>query len=88
MDGWSIVFSYLTTACSNPHNLLYDEAHPVKQLKVYERNQALVEQIISDQTCTCLGLCAVLLRYFDPIGAYGSVDISEKRQRSPNNLVP
>ena len=86
MDGLSIVF-YLTTACSNPYDLLYVEAHPVRQWKAYERNQAVVEEIISDQTYTCLGLCVVLLRYFDPFGANRSGDISEKRQRIPNNLV-
>ena len=58
-----------------------DSANP------YASTKQIVERIITD-TAECGWLSAVLLRYFNPVGAHDSGLIGESPQGIPNNLMP
>lgn len=83
-----IIFSSSATIYGTPHYLPYDEAHPVSPVNVYGRTKAIVEGIIIDWAATDATRSAVLLRYFNPVGAHESGDIGEDPKGIPNNLVP
>ena len=48
----------------------------------------MIEQIMSDTCKANKKLCAIALRYFNPIGAHGSGLIGESPNDIPNNLMP
>lgn len=55
----------------------------------YSRTKAICEQIIQDAAASSpVGLQAILLRYFNPIGAHPSGMIGENPHGIPNNLMP
>lgn len=55
----------------------------------YSRTKAICEQIIQDAAAASqVGLRAVLLRYFNPVGAHESGMIGENPHGIPNNLMP
>ena len=54
----------------------------------YGRTKGMIEQIIIDECNANVSLKAVLLRYFNPIGADESGLIGEDPNGIPNNLVP
>lgn len=55
----------------------------------YSRTKAICEQIIQDAAATSeVGLRAVLLRYFNPVGAHESGMIGENPRGIPTNLMP
>ncbi|XP_023657835.1 UDP-glucose 4-epimerase isoform X1 [Paramormyrops kingsleyae] len=99
----SIVFSSSATVYGEPQHLPIDEAHPVGGCtNPYGKTKYFIEEMIQDQCRSqrvpvCLSrehsLCvcdwnAVLLRYFNPIGAHSSGEIGEDPQGIPNNLMP
>jgi len=53
----------------------YDEAHPTNPTSVYGRTKLMSEHIISDWAATHTDAAAVLLRYFNPVGAHASTRI-------------
>lgn len=84
----NIVFSSSATVYGLPHYLPYDEAHPLAPVNPYGRTKYFIEGIIRDWAATDLNKSAMLLRYFNPVGAHQSGDIGEDPQGIPNNLVP
>ncbi len=55
----------------------------------YSRTKAICEQIIQDTVAASqVGLRAVLLRYFNPVGAHESGMIGENPHGIPTNLMP
>jgi UDP-glucose 4-epimerase len=48
----------------------------------------MVEDMIRDWTAATPGASAVLLRYFNPVGAHASGQIGEDPRGVPNNLMP
>lgn len=84
----TIVFSSSATVYGKPHYLPYDEAHPCAPVNPYGRTKYFIEQILSDWSATDVGKSAMLLRYFNPVGAHKSGKIGEHPQGIPNNLVP
>ena len=91
MDGARcrrIVFSSSATVYGEPHYLPFDEAHPIAPTNPYGRTKAMVETMISDWSTATPGASAVLLRYFNPVGAHVSGQIGEDPQGIPNNLMP
>ena len=84
----TIVFSSSATVYGVPHYLPYDEAHPCAPVNPYGRTKYFIEQILSDWSATAGGKSAMLLRYFNPVGAHKSGKIGEHPQGIPNNLVP
>ena len=50
--------------------------------------KAMIEQIITDEALADPALSAVLLRYFNPVGAHPSGRMGEMPNGIPNNLMP
>lgn len=84
----SIVFSSSATVYGEPIYLPYDEAHPLNPTSPYGRTKLFVEEIIRDWVKSWPEASAVLLRYFNPVGADASGMIGEDPMGIPNNLVP
>ena len=82
-----VIFSSSATVYGEPVYLPYDEAHPLTPTSVYGRTKMIAEHILSDWA-TADGKTAVLLRYFNPVGAHGSATIGEHPDGVPNNLMP
>lgn len=83
-----IVFSSSATVYGEAHYLPFDENHPIAPTNPYGRTKAMVEEVIRDWTLATPGASAVLLRYFNPVGAHESGRIGEDPQGIPNNLMP
>ncbi len=83
-----IVFSSSATVYGEPQNLPIDEAHPCKPTNAYGRTKYMAEQILTDWQTSIQGSSAVLLRYFNPVGAHPSGRIGEGPRDAPNNLMP
>jgi UDP-glucose 4-epimerase len=84
----NIVFSSSATVYGEAVYLPYDEDHPLSQTNPYGRTKFFIEEIIRDWTASWSDASAVLLRYFNPIGADASGRIGEDPNGIPNNLVP
>lgn len=83
-----IVFSSSATVYGEASYLPYDENHPLKPTNPYGRTKYFIEEIIRDWAASCVDTSAVLLRYFNPVGADASGRIGENPNGIPNNLVP
>ncbi len=85
-----LVFSSSATVYGDPQHLPQDEDHPVGVglTNPYGWSKAMNEQIIRDAQAARPRLGAVLLRYFNPIGAHPSGLIGEDPAGVPNNLMP
>ena len=82
-----IIFSSSATVYGEPVYLPYDEAHPLNPTSVYGRTKLVAEQILTDWA-RASGGAAVLLRYFNPVGAHASATLGEDPSDVPNNLMP
>ncbi len=83
-----IVFSSSATVYGEPDYLPYDEHHPLRPQSPYGRSKLMIETIIRDWTSANAGARAILLRYFNPVGAHPSGRIGEDPLGTPNNLMP
>jgi len=83
-----IVFSSSATVYGEAIYLPYDEVHPLQPASPYGRTKYFIEEIIRDWTLSWKDASAVLLRYFNPVGADASGRIGEDPNGIPNNLVP
>lgn len=83
-----IVFSSSATVYGEARYLPFDEAHPIAPTNPYGRTKAMVEDVIGDWANASPHASAVLLRYFNPVGAHESGRIGEDPQGVPNNLMP
>ncbi|MDO4241084.1 MAG: UDP-glucose 4-epimerase GalE [Microbacteriaceae bacterium] len=85
-----LVFSSSATVYGDPQQLPVDENQPVGVglTNPYGWTKAMNEQIIRDAAAQHEGLAAVLLRYFNPVGAHESGLIGEDPSGIPNNLMP
>ncbi len=83
-----IIFSSSATVYGEPQYLPCDEAHPTAPMSVYGRTKLMAEQVIADWAAARRTAAAVLLRYFNPVGAHKSGDIGEDPNDIPNNLMP
>lgn len=84
----SLVFSSSCTVYGQPEKLPVNENSPIlPALSPYGNTKQICEEIISDNTLST-GLNAILLRYFNPIGAHETALIGELPLGVPNNLVP
>lgn len=85
----NFVFSSSCTVYGQPKNLPVSEDAPVQQANSpYGYTKQVSEQIIMDVIKSGSEINAVLLRYFNPIGAHPSALIGELPLGVPNNLVP
>lgn len=83
-----IVFSSSATVYGVPHYVPHDEAHPLSPVNPYGRTKLFNEEIIRDWIVAGKGQSAVILRYFNPVGAHESGRIGEDPTGIPNNLMP
>ena len=72
---------------NNPHP--YKEEMPaIQSSSPYGWTKVMIERILTDYVTAHPDFCAVLLRYFNPIGAHESGLIGENPNGVPNNLMP
>ena len=84
----SLVFSSSCTVYGEPDELPVSEAAPIKPAtSPYGNTKQISEEIIRD-TAAYSRFNAILLRYFNPIGAHESALIGELPIGVPNNLIP
>ncbi|XP_068124904.1 UDP-glucose 4-epimerase [Hyperolius riggenbachi] len=84
-----MVFSSSATVYGDPEYLPIDEKHPAGGCtNPYGKTKYFIEEIIKDQCKADEGWSAILLRYFNPVGAHVSGRIGEDPQGPPNNLMP
>ncbi len=84
-----IVFSSSCTVYGQPDVLPVDETAPIKPaLSPYGNTKQICEEIITDTIHAGAAFRAILLRYFNPIGAHPSAEIGELPLGVPQNLIP
>ena len=83
-----IIFSSSATVYGEPVYLPYDEAHPTAPTSVYGRTKLMAEDVLTDWAAARPAASAVLLRYFNPVGAHNSATLGEDPSDIPNNLMP
>lgn len=86
----NIVFSSSATVYGQPEQLPATENTPRQRAtSPYGMTKQICEDILEDTAFSAKGdLCAIALRYFNPIGAHPSSLIGELPKGVPNNLVP
>lgn len=87
----NIVFSSSCTVYGQPtaDHLPVDETAPIQPaLSPYGNTKQINEEVICDEAHADTNLHAILLRYFNPIGAHPSALIGELPNGVPNNLLP
>ncbi|MEQ1554814.1 MAG: UDP-glucose 4-epimerase GalE [Ferruginibacter sp.] len=83
------VFSSSCTVYGNPDIIPVTEESPfLTAASPYGATKQMGEEIVRDTVKSCINLEAVLLRYFNPVGAHPSIAIGELPIGKPQNLVP
>lgn len=84
-----IVFSSSCTVYGEPDINPIDETAPVKKAtSPYGNTKQISEEIITDDIISGAPIKAILLRYFNPVGAHPSALIGELPNGVPQNLIP
>ncbi len=84
-----LVFSSSCTVYGEPDQVPVTESSSIKEAaSVYGYTKQIGERMIGDTINASKGLQAVILRYFNPIGAHPSAHIGELPNGVPENLVP
>ena len=83
-----IVFSSSATVYGEASSPPFKEGAPAQPSNPYGRTKLMIEEILSDHARAGVGWKAVLLRYFNPVGAHESGTIGEDPADVPNNLMP
>lgn len=88
-DVKNIIFSSSATIYGSPDSVPLRETSPRKEAtNPYGQTKVIIEKILEDVTKVNEGFHAVLLRYFNPIGAHPSGLLGEDPNGIPNNLMP
>jgi len=84
------VFSSSATVYGEPapETMPMDERVPTGPVNPYGKTKLMVEQILTDITSIGPGWRAMVLRYFNPVGAHASGQIGEDPLGFPDNLFP
>lgn len=84
-----LVFSSSATVYGPNNPVPYTEDMPVNTAtNPYGWTKVMIEQILRDKAAADPEFSAVLLRYFNPIGAHTSGLLGDDPQGIPNNLMP
>ncbi len=84
-----IIFSSSCTVYGQPDVLPVTESAPIKTAESpYGNTKQVNEEIICDTIASGSPIRAILLRYFNPIGAHPSALIGELPNGVPQNLIP
>ena len=84
----NLVFSSSATVYGEPDEVPVTEDAPLRVTNPYGRTKLVMEDLIRDCCQAMPDLGAVLLRYFNPVGAHPSGRIGEDPRGIPNNLMP
>lgn len=86
----NFVFSSSATVYGADAPVPYNEATPVSRSasSPYGNTKLMIEYILKDTVKAIPDFNAVLLRYFNPVGAHESGEIGEDPTGIPNNLMP
>ena len=84
----NIVFSSSATVYGDPASVPITEDFPLYAVNPYGNTKLIMEQVLRDLHTADPSFNAILLRYFNPIGAHSSGKIGEDPNGIPNNLVP
>ncbi len=84
----NIVFSSSATVYGDPSQSPLSEDSTQDAVNPYGRTKLTIEYILKDLYDSDPGWNAVLLRYFNPVGAHESGEIGEDPSGIPNNLMP
>lgn len=92
MEKWNtkfLVFSSSCTVYGQPEELpVTEKASVQKAMSPYGNTKQIAEEIITDYCLSNPNFNAILLRYFNPIGAHPSAKIGELPIGVPQNLIP
>lgn len=84
----SFIFSSSCTVYGQAEKMPITEDAPVQAaMSPYGNTKQIGEEIITD-TAKVTNISAILLRYFNPVGAHSSTEIGELPLGVPQNLVP
>lgn len=83
-----IIFSSSATVYGTPKEVPIKEGFPLSTTNPYGSTKLMVENILKDVCVADKEFTAILLRYFNPIGAHESGLIGEEPNGIPNNLMP
>ena len=86
----NFIFSSSATVYGADAPVPYNEHTPVSRItsSPYGNTKLMIEYILKDTAKAIPGFNAVLLRYFNPVGAHESGEIGEDPSGLPNNLMP
>ena len=85
----ALVFSSSCTVYGQPDVLPVDENAPIKPaMSPYGNTKQINEEIIRDTIYSGVPYKAIILRYFNPIGAHPTAEIGELPNGVPQNLIP
>lgn len=84
----TLVFSSSATVYGEPVSSPIREDFAVQPTNPYGRSKLMVEQVMSDLVLAQPDFSAIVLRYFNPVGAHESGLIGEDPNGIPNNLMP
>lgn len=84
----NIIFSSSATVYGDPETVPITENFPLSCTNPYGRTKLMIEEILTDLCVADSQFNAVLLRYFNPVGAHPSGRIGEDPTGIPNNLTP
>ena len=84
-----IVFSSSCTVYGQPDELPVTEQAPIKKAESpYGNTKQINEEIVRDTVTSGAPINAILLRYFNPIGAHPTALLGELPNGVPQNLIP
>lgn len=85
----NLVFSSSATVYGPNNPYPYKEDMPaIQSSSPYGWSKVMIERILTDYVTAHPDFCAVLLRYFNPIGAHDSGLLGDDPNGIPNNLMP
>ncbi len=85
---FNLVFSSSATVYGDPATVPITEEFPLSATNPYGRSKLMIEEILGDFYVSDQRWNAILLRYFNPVGAHESGLIGEDPNGIPNNLMP
>ncbi len=85
---FDIVFSSSATVYGDPASVPIREDFPLSATNPYGQSKLFIEEVLRDVHIADPRWNAILLRYFNPVGAHVSGRIGEDPRDIPNNLVP
>ena len=87
-DLFNLVFSSSATVYGEPKSVPITESFPLSAVNPYGRSKLFIEDMLRDLGVSDTRWNAILLRYFNPVGAHCSGLIGEDPKDIPNNLTP